>query len=160
MLTTAYLQPDSDTDVMVSDALRTRIAAACEAKGGELDAGEMVQVFEETQKETTKMIALSVIPRFLMSAAFKEWRAGQIAASKDVAAVKNARAHIQAKGTEEESKFASKGKNNKALPDLTNIRLGSKWLESFLQSVEMLPTCVSLSSAGEHGFVSYVKESC
>lgn len=141
-LVSTYLQPGCTTEVNVSDELRKSIT---DMVGGNADKEELIVAFEAAQTETVKIMALGAFPRFLMSAAFNEYRASEAALAQSMITA-NSNDPANAPGNEQiQSKMAK---------ELSKLLVGTSWLNGLLASVENLPVCVSLAAASKemHGF--------
>jgi hypothetical protein len=68
-----YLQPESNTEVNISDELRDSIRKG--VMRGTEGTEELIIFFKTAQLETLKIMALGAFPRFLMSTAFEQYRA-------------------------------------------------------------------------------------
>jgi hypothetical protein len=165
----------------------TTAAARRDAKDDDISPA-MLEAFEEAQNEALKLMALGAFPRFLMSATFQEWRSSQAKAAGDVISKHRSFRgdRSERKGSigdddrdddpkcggrrrggggkkgddddEEEEEEAELKAGALAAKKLDSLLLSTHWLQSFLESVEHLPVCVSLAAAykDSFGFVSTV----
>ena len=131
VLVSTYLQPGCNTEVNVSDELRSSITDMVAGSAGK---EELIAAFEAAQTETVKIMALGAFPRFLMSTAFNEYRVQEAELAKamiDKTAGSDPNADIHSKMSKE----------------LNKLLVGTSWLNGLLASVENLPVCVSLAAA-------------
>ena len=141
-LVSTYLQPGSNTEVNVSDELRHSIT---DMVAGEACKEELIAAFEAAQTETVKIMALGAFPRFLMSAAFNEYRAQEAELAKAMIEV--------AAGTDPSTTstlvVGEEDIHTKMSKELNKLLVGTSWLNGLLASVENLPVCVSLAAASK-----------
>jgi len=118
-----YLQPESNTQVNISDALRNSIQKGL-IKGNE-GKEELTSFFKAAQAETLKIMALGAFPRFLMSTAFEDYR------------------------NEMKKESVSPIVRRSMVNELDKLLESTSWLKGLLASVENLPICVSLATANK-----------
>lgn len=137
VLVSTYLQPGCNTEVNVSDELRKSITEMVGADAGKED---LIVAFEAAQTETVKIMALGAFPRFLMSAAFNEYRANEAALAQSMITVSNGDPALATGNEHIQSKMSQ---------ELNKLLVGTSWLNGLLASVENLPVCVSLAAANK-----------
>lgn len=136
MLVSTYLQPGCNTEVNVSDELRSSITDMVAGAAGK---EELITAFEAAQTETVKIMALGAFPRFLMSTAFNEYRAQEAELAKAMI--------DKTAGTDPSTADGNVDIHSKMSKELNKLLVGTSWLNGLLASVENLPVCVSLAAA-------------
>ena len=127
---------------------------------GDATVDEKKKALETAQKDIIQVMAIGAWPRFLMSAAFAEWRAtnsGATATASDAtrppeAAVAEGDAAAAAAAAPADGAVVDKvvdGLEEKMTGEFNTILKDQSWLASLLSTVESLPLCVSVASANQ-----------
>lgn len=156
-----YIQIGSENEVNVSAATRDKILKGQDNKDTNPEA--LLQALERAQNEVLLILAMDALPRFLLSDIFKAWREKEIENGFAAVALVNSleNKELAIDGDSSNTEITTVGipptvsltPMQRAFSALDPIELPriskSRYLSTFLASVESLPISVSIASASK-----------